>query len=153
MMHPSELSGAQIPLRAARCLDRADYTGFLALCTPDFEYLIRVWSPDIQQDMIWFDHGYESLTALFQSLPEHLLRPDKMMRHLGQSIIEEQTDTVLVLDTPLAVFLTNTKGQSHLWVTARYLDKMVKTDNGWKLAHRTTRLETRDLGIGTLEPI
>jgi len=144
---------AQLPAIAARCLDRGDYTGFLALCTADFEYQVRVYSPDIQQDMIWFDHGHDSLQALFESLPEHLLRPDKMMRHLGQSIIEEDSNTLVLLDTSLAVFLTNIQGQSRLWVTGRYEDKIVRDAGIWKLARRVTRLETRDLGIGTLVPI
>jgi len=146
-------TGHALPARGARALDRGDFTGFLGLCAPSFEYLVRVWSPDIRQDMIWFDHGRDSLKALFDSLPEHLVRPDRMLRHLGQSIVEEETDDLLVLDTSLAVFLTTPRGDSRLWAVGRYEDRIIREDGIWKLARRVTRLDTRDLGIGTHTPI
>lgn len=142
-----------LPARAARALDRADHQGFLALCTPAFEYQVRAWSPELRQDMIWFDHGRDSLASLFETLPEHLRRPDRLLRHLGPSLIEAESDTHLLLDTSLAVFRTTPRGDSHLWAVGRYEDELLLTDKGWKLARRLTRLDTRDLGIGTHEPI
>ena len=143
----------ELPARAARALDRADHQGFLALCTPDFEYQVRAWSPDIRQDMIWFDHGHDSLKSLFETLPEHLLRPDRILRHLGPSLVEAEGPDHLHLDSSVAVFLTTPRGGSRLWAVGRYEDHVVCTGEGWKLARRVTRLDTRDLGIGTHEPI
>jgi methanesulfonate monooxygenase small subunit len=146
-------SPLDLPARAARALDRADHAGFLALCTPDFDYQVIAFSPELGRDMIWFDHGRDSLTSLFQTLPEHLRRPDRLLRHLGPSLVEEQSDTRFRLDTSFAVFRTTPRGDSHLWVVGRYEDELLFTDHGWKLARRLTRLDTRDLGIGTHEPI
>ena len=143
----------ELPARAARALDQNDHAGFLSLCAPGFEYQVRAWSPDIRQDMIWFDHGHDSLKSLFDTLAEHLRRPDRMLRHLGPALVEEEGPDHLRLESSLAVFLTTPRGDSRLWAVGRYLDHVVRDGETWKLAHRLTRLDTRDLGIGTHEPI
>jgi 3-phenylpropionate/cinnamic acid dioxygenase small subunit len=139
--------------RTARLLDAHDFDGFLKLCTDDVHYRVRVWSPEIRQDMLWFDHDRAGLTALFAALPEHILRPDRMMRHLGQSLIDWESETAARVETSLAVFLTDGDGQSRVWAVGRYEDRVVRIDGQWRLAERVTRLQTRDLGIGTHLPI
>jgi 3-phenylpropionate/cinnamic acid dioxygenase small subunit len=142
-----------LPARAARLLDTHDFEGFLGLCTDDVQYMVRVWSPEIRQDMLWFDHDRAGLTSLFAALPEHVLRPDRMMRHLGQSLIDMDGVDAARIETSLAVFLTDVDGQSRVWAVGRYEDRVMRVDGQWRLAERVTRLQTRDLGIGTHVPI
>ncbi|WP_439534211.1 nuclear transport factor 2 family protein [Polymorphobacter sp.] len=142
-----------LPARTALLLDKRDFDAFLRLCTPDFQYRVQVWSPEIRRQMLWFDHDRAGLKALFEALPEHVLRPDQMLRHLGQSVIDLDGDNAARIDTSLTVFMTGPDGQSRLWAVGRYEDRAVRLDGQWHLAERTTRLQTRDLGIGTHVPI
>jgi methanesulfonate monooxygenase small subunit len=142
-----------VTVRTSRCLDALDFEGFLALCTMDFRYTVEVWSPDLRRDMTWFDHDRASIEALFGSVHEHIVRPERTLRHLGQSLVDLQGVDVASVDSSVAVFLTDTHGDSRLWAVGRYLDHIERHDGSWLLAQRVVRLETRDLGIGSHLPI
>lgn len=143
----------EVTLRTARCLDNQDFDAFLALCTEDLSYVVKVWSPDLRQDMIWFDHDRSSIEALFGSVHEHIVRTERALRHLGQSIVDFEGSDLASVDTSVAVFLTDTHGDSRLWAVGRYIDRVEKHRGSWLLAQRVVRLETRNLGIGSHLPI
>ena len=143
----------EVTLRTARYLDNLDFDAFLALCTADLNYVVKVWSPDLRRDMIWFDHDRSSIEALFGSVHEHIVRPERTLRHLGQSIVDLEGADLASVDTSVAVFLTDTHGDSRLWAVGRYIDQVEKHGGAWLLARRVVRLETRNLGIGSHLPI
>jgi 3-phenylpropionate/cinnamic acid dioxygenase small subunit len=142
-----------VVLRTARCLDELDFEAFLALCTTDFRYVVEVWSPDLRRDMIWFDHDRAGIEALFGSVHEHIVRPERTLRHLGQCLVDLEGADLASVDTSVAVFMTDTHGDSRLWAVGRYLDRVERHGGSWLLAQRVVRLETRNLGIGSHLPV
>ena len=140
--------------RACLCLDREDFDGFLELCAPDFRYQVTAYSPDIRKHMIWLNQDREGLAAMFESLPQHLRRLGTLLRHVSVCIIErdEKSEAASVTSTFLVIH-TNLEGQSKVFAAGRYLDTLALGADQALLTSRTTRLETRDLGIGSHVPI
>ena len=58
--------------RTCFLLDKEDFKGFLELCSPNFQYKITAFSPEINKEMIWMDEDYESIKNLFLMVPNHL---------------------------------------------------------------------------------
>ena len=144
---------ADVTVRASRCLDALDFEAFMALCTMDFRYTVEVWSPDLRRNMTWFEHDRTSIEALFGSVHEHIVRPERTLRHLGHCLVELEDADLASVDTSVAAFLTDTHGSTRLWAVGRYLDRVERHDGSWRLTQRIVRLETRDLGIGSHLPI
>lgn len=138
--------------RTALCLDDGDYAGFLALCSADFRYRVIVPSPELRKDMIWLDHDREGLEALFEALPEHLVRLGRLSRHLSPVLIQDDgmNDAVAVL-SPVTVYDTRPDGRSAVFAVARYHDTIGTKDH--QLRARTVFLLTRDIGTGSHVPL
>ena len=64
-------------------LGEKKYEEWMALCTPDYRYMITAYSEEIRKDMIWRDLDLEELSALFKDLPTHIVMPGGYRRHLG----------------------------------------------------------------------
>lgn len=138
--------------RACRLLDAEDWDSFLALCAPDFSYQVVAYSPEIRQEMIWFDQDKEGLKALFEMVPQHLRRIGTLLRHVSVGEIERQADGVWLAISTFQCFHTDQDGRTHLLAVGRYED-LLSADTAPMLLSRTTRLETRDLGVGSHVPL
>jgi len=160
------VTAAELVARAALALDDEDFTGFLALCTGDFRYEVRTWSPELRKWMTWLAQSRSELEALLGALPEHLRRRGRLLRHLGPTIVDAgapgpgaESAGTLLATTSFAIFHTDPDGRTRLWVVGRYRDRIVvgaaaaPGTPGLRLAAREAVLDTRDLGIGSHVPI
>ena len=161
------MTAAELVARAALALDDEDFAGFLALCTGDFRYEARSWSPELRKWMTWLAQSRSELEALLAALPEHLRRRGRLLRQLGPTIVDADVPepgaevagaagaVALRATTSFAIFHTDPDGRTRLWVVGRYRDRIVvgAAGSGARLASREVVLDTRDLGIGSHVPI
>jgi methanesulfonate monooxygenase small subunit len=138
--------------RAGLALDDGDYDGFLALCSPEFQYRIRVWSPELNKDMTWLAHDYDGLAQLFTTLPEHLTRPGRLTRHATVAAVDALPEALSVTSV-FTIHHTDLAGLTRTLATGRYLDRVIEQDGELRLKSRDVRLDTRDLGIGSHAPL
>ncbi len=139
--------------RSCLALDRHDYAGYLALCAEEMRYQITYHSPEIGKDVIVMNLDHAGLTALFESLPDHIKLPGELMRHASvYGIARKRSGTVAEVTTSLMIIRTDLDGLSHVFAAGRYFDTVDITRSVPMLTGRTLRLQTRDIGIGTEVP-
>jgi methanesulfonate monooxygenase small subunit len=136
-------------------LNAEDYARFLSLCTLDFRYQLVIYSPEIRTDMVWMNYDRSGLATLFGDLPHHLHVPlGSLYRHVSVYSIEptDHADKAAVQSSVLVVH-TDPDGVSKLFAAAQYRDVVSLAGERPLLASRTTKLETRDIGVGTPIPL
>ena len=143
----------ELVARSCLALDSEDTATFLALCAADFDYCIKVDSPELRRTMVWLEHDRDGLGELLASMGDHLRRSGRLLRHLGASVVLEDDGARLRLSTSFTVFHTALDGRTALWAAGRYLDEIGAVDGDLRLLRRTVDLHTRDLGIGSHVPI
>lgn len=139
--------------RACRHLDAEEWDAFLALCAPGFQYQVMAFSPEIRRDMIWFDQDRDGLKALFEMVPQHLRRLGTLLRHVSVGEIDLVEGNRWQALSTVQCFHTDQDGRSQLLALGRYTDLVQVDDGAARLLNRVTRLETRDLGVGSHVPI
>ena len=132
---------------SSNALDNHDFNGFLKLCLKEFKYSIKVFSPELLKDMIWLEHDYEGLKVLFEELPYHLQRTEKISRQLSYPLIEISGKNIKV-KTNFCLYKTDLDGKSSIFCIGNYIDNVSNLNNKYFLKERVVHLETRDLGIG-----
>lgn len=135
-------------------LDDGDFSAHLALCAPDYAYVIKVWSPELRKNMIWLEHDRNGLAGLFETLPEHLQRSGRLSRHVSTATINagSSAETYNVVSN-LIVHHTDLDGRTQILAVGRYNDTVVQVDGAVLLSAREFVLDTRDLGIGLHVPL
>ena len=141
--------------RVADALDREAWDEFLAMCAPGFEYRVTAHSYELDEDMIWLIHDLDGLRHLFEVLPEQLGRKGtRMLRHVSIVGIEPgETEGRLVATSKVIAVRTSPEGVSELFAAGRYIDVVDVAADTPSLLRRETRLDTRELGIGSHVPI
>lgn len=138
-------------------LDARNWEAWLSLTTPDFQYRIGAYSPEIRKEMTWLEHDREGLRALFALLGKHHLDHAIWFRQaILQRVTQESQDTLRAV-TQLAIFATSVdvgdvhveSGSTRLFAVGRYHDQINWSDGRWLLADRYVQLDTRQLGIGS----
>lgn len=154
-MSAAGVTAAAAPLiaRTALALDEEDYSQFLALCSADFRYEVRTWSPELRKWMTWLAQSRTELEALFATLPEHLRRRGRLLRQLGPTILDVPTPDGVRASTSFAIYHTDLEGRTRIWAVGRYRDRIVPSPHGARLTAREVVLDTRDLGIGSHVPL
>src|SRR5258708_37362812 len=71
----------EVIYRACICLDAEDFTGWLKLCAPDFNYRIKTYSPEIRKEMTWYEQDAAGLTQMIEMLPRHNTDHGRLTRH------------------------------------------------------------------------
>jgi len=141
--------------RACLLLDRNKFLEWLELCTPDFQYTISAWSPEIRRDMVWLDHDLDGITNLMKMLPKHNSDQTPLTRHVSVYTVDydaarREAEAV----TSVVIFATALDGgATELWAAGRYHDTVSLADGTARLRRRNVRLETRSLGIGKHWPL
>lgn len=141
---------AELVYRTCMKLDVLDFSGFLALCDPQFNYRITAYSPEIRKEMIWLEHDNAGMQLLFKNLPKHNSDKSVLSRHvtvytIGFSEDGKHADVV----TGLQVFRTTLDGgATELFAVGKMYDKVELGANGPLLLARHIKLDTRMLGIG-----
>jgi methanesulfonate monooxygenase small subunit len=152
----SDLRGAAaFVYRTVLLLDDRDFAGWLALCSADFSYAIRAWSPEIRRDMTWLAYDLDGMQTLVRQLPRHNTDHSVFSRHATVYAVEpaEAGDGARVT-TALTVYRTELDGgASRLYAVGRYHDVLAREGGEWRLRQREVRLQTRSLGIGTHYPL
>lgn len=138
---------------ACLALDEEDFCSFLACCSDDFHYTIRVHSPELRRDMTWLEHDLAGMQGLLEGVRDHLRRQGRLLRHLGASVLVEASAQHTVLDTSVLVLHTDLEGVTRVWAAGRYRDAVAAGADGARLLNRRVQLHTRDLGTGSHVPI
>jgi len=131
-------------------LDQGDYSSFLGLCDPQFEYRLSAFSPEIKQDMTWLDHGRTEIEDLFNTLPKHNSDHSPLTRNavVYKVDIDSQKQQASVV-TALQIFKTALNGgTTQLFAVGKYYDTISLCGKAPALLKRHVRLDTRDLGWG-----
>ena len=141
--------------RIADALDREAWDEFLSMCAPEFEYRVTAHSYELDEDMIWLIHDLDGLRHLFEVLPEQLGRKGtRMLRHVSAVGIEPgEADGRTVATSKVIAVRTSPEGVSELFAAGRYIDVVDAAGETPRLIRRETRLDTRELGIGSHVPI
>ena len=66
---------------ASMALDNNNWAGWLSLCDEEFNYKITAFSPEINKDMIYFEHNKVELANLLDMLPKHNTDHSPLFRH------------------------------------------------------------------------
>lgn len=140
--------------RSCLALDAEDFAAYLALCAPEMRYRITNHSPEIRKDVVLMNLDRAGLSALFESLPDHLKLPGSLMRHASVYLIERKRNgTAAAVTTSLVIIQTDPDGLSRVYAAGRYFDTVDLTRPIPMLTSRTLHLQTRDIGIGTEVPL
>jgi methanesulfonate monooxygenase small subunit len=144
----------QLIWQSCAFLDAEDFPAYLNLCAPEFQYQIRVYSPEIRKQMIWMNHDRNGLAGLFQVLPQHVRLLGTLFRHASVYSIEaaEDSEQAQVVSS-LLIVQTDPDGVSKLFAAGRYHDTVRLQGDRPLLAARVVQLETRDIGIGSQAPL
>lgn len=141
--------------RICLMLDDNKFVEWLDLCTPDFQYTISAWSPEIRRDMVWLDHDAEGLRGLMQMLPKHNSDQTPLTRHLSLYTVDvDATGREAQAVSSVVIFATALDGgASELWAVGRYHDTIALEGDAPRLRRRVVKLQTRSLGIGKHWPV
>ena len=135
--------------RSCLALDAKDYAAFLGLCDADFRYAITSYSPELRREQVWLDHDRAGMQTLFTNLPKHNSDHSPITRHATVYTVELGDDSQANVVSALQVFRTQLDGgETELFAVGRLHDTVRLNGSGAKLARRTVRLETRQLGYG-----
>jgi methanesulfonate monooxygenase small subunit len=138
--------------RSCMALDDRAFKGFLELCDPGFRYKDTAYSPEIRKDMTWLDHDKAGMETLFTQLPRHNSDHSPLTRHATVYTVKTNGKSAEVVSA-LQVFRTQLDGgATELYAVARLLDTVKLDGDSPKLAQRTVKIETRQLGFGSHIP-
>ncbi len=131
-------------------LDEKNFSGYLELCDPAYNYKITAFSPEIRKDMTWLEHDRAGMQSLFTNLPRHNSDQSPLSRHVTVytvKIDEAQKQAEVV--SGLQVFKTALDGgATELFAVGKLYDRVSLADTEPKLIDRNVRLDTRMLGFG-----
>ncbi len=142
--------------------DDLQWNSWLSLCTEDFEYAIRAYSPEIQADMTYISGNRTFMSKLTGMLPKHNSDTSPLKRHsvvYRVDIADDGKSATAV--TSFTVFQTQLDGinshidagESRLFLVGRYNDSFMIDGDEVKFSEREVRLDTRRLDKGSHWPI
>jgi methanesulfonate monooxygenase small subunit len=144
----------ELVYRTCLRLDALDFEGFLALCDTEFRYVASTYSPEIRREMTWLDHDRAGIETLFRNLPRHQSDASPLTRHVTVYTVDfAATQTEAAVISALTVFRTaQDGGETSLFAVGKLHDTVRIHAGVARLAARTVRLDTRQLGIGSHIP-
>lgn len=148
--------------QASLLLDDQRWDDWLALCTDDFTYDIKSWSPEINYDMTYLHASHKDLGSLIRLLPKHNTDHSPLTRHTSVYSVELSPDgaTAQVVSS-VVIFQhlldgTNSHidaGESRLFLVGKYYDQLRFEDGSAKFTARELRLLNRRLDKGSHWPL
>ncbi len=148
--------------RACLLLDDERFPEWLTLCTPDFRYQIRTYSPEIRKEMTWYEQDLAGLKAMVEMLPRHNTDHGRLLRHATVYAVDvDHARSEAAATTAFTCYRTMLdginshidSGDTQLFVIGRYHDRLRLDDDGPRFVERTVVLETRRLDKGSHYPI
>ncbi len=131
-------------------LDDKQFSAYLELCDPAFNYKITAYSPEIRKDMIWLEQDKAGMQSLFANLPKHNSDQSPLTRHVSvYTVRQDAAAGQAQVVSALQVFKTSLDGgTTELFAVGKLHDLVRLGDAGPKLLAREVRLQTRMLGFG-----
>jgi methanesulfonate monooxygenase subunit beta len=148
--------------RAALLLDDQKWEQWLDLCSDDFQYEIKSWSPEINYDVTYLQLNRQGLSSMVKLLPKHNTDHSPLTRHTTVYSVELDEDGKTAKAVSSVVVYQNLldginshidAGESRLFLIGKYRDT-VNIENGTaRFLNREVRLENRRLDKGSHWPI
>jgi 3-phenylpropionate/cinnamic acid dioxygenase small subunit len=128
-----QLSGALI--------DDERFEDWLALFTPDGRYELFTASPELRGLSPWLNVDRPSLAVYLGEMDQRVRYRDQR-RHLIAPVRIALQDVGATVESHLAVFRTDPEGRTQCEASGRYVDTLVRRDDGWRIARRRVELDT-----------
>ena len=148
--------------QAALSLDDQKWDEFLDLCSDDFNYAIKAFSPEINYDMTYLEHDRKGLKLLLDLLPKHNTDHSPLKRHTSVYTVKFSDDNSQAEAISSFVIYQNTldgenshldAGESRLFLVGKYYDKLAIEDGKARFKERVVRLDNRRLDKGSHWPL
>ncbi len=148
--------------RAALLLDEEKFRDWLALCAPDFKYLITTYSPEIRRKMTWYEQDIAGLQGMIDMLPKHNTDHGRLTRHVTVYTVEADgsrseagsVSSFVCYRTMLDGINSHIdSGETQLFVVGKYYDRFRIDEGGPRFVERNVFLDTRRLDKGSHYPI
>lgn len=125
-------------------LDREQFTDYLELLAPEFQYVIKTYSSELRREMVWLDLDRTGIEGLFATLPNHVRFQGSLLRHATVYAIDVDPPGARARAvTSVTVIHTDLNGESRLMAAGRYHDAIDLGADRPLLRERVVRLETR----------
>ena len=148
--------------RACLFLDDEDFSGWLTLCAPEFNYIIKTYSPEIRKEMTWYEQDAAGLAKMVEMLPRHNTDHGRLSRHVTVYAVDiDEAKGEARATTSFACYRTMLDGinshldagDSQLFVIGKYHDRFRLGKDGPVFIERTVFLDTRRLDKGSHYPV
>lgn len=148
--------------RATLALDDQKWDDWLALCSDDFNYAIKSFSPEINKDMTYLEHDRKGMKSLLDLLPKHNTDHSPLRRHTSVYTVDVSDDCRKASAISSFVVYQNLldgtnshidAGESRLFLIGKYYDKLSLEGGHAKFVERIVRLDNRRLDKGSHWPI
>lgn len=140
--------------RSVRSLNEGRFADFIALFADGGHYVLEADSAEIGKTMIWLDLDRNELDALLEESPQHVhdLAARKHMVTVEEVDFAVDGTAVEALSS-FSVFRTNIDGRTEVYAVGNYEDQLVGGEDGWRIARRRVRVQTRMFRTPTPTPL
>lgn len=148
--------------RACLLLDDEKFLDFLQLCTPEFNYTIKAFSPEIGKEMTWFERDIAGFKATIEMLPRHNTDHGRLTRHATVYAVDiDAAKKTASAVTSFACYRTMLDGinshldagETQLFLIGKYYDTISLAGDQPRFVGRVAYLDTRRLDKGSHYPI
>jgi methanesulfonate monooxygenase subunit beta len=157
-----ERSIEDVIYRACLLLDDEKFMEWLGLCTPDFNYRITTYSPEIRKAMTWYEQDVPGLRGMIEMLPKHNTDHGRLTRHATVYTVDvEPSQSEAKATTSFTCYRTMLdginshidSGETQLFLIGKYYDRFRIGEQGPRFLERNVVLDTRRLDKGSHYPI
>jgi methanesulfonate monooxygenase subunit beta len=143
-------------------LDDGRFADWLSLCTPEFNYRIKTFSPEIRKDMTWMEQDRAGLASMVEMLPKHNSDHGQLTRHVSVYTVDVTPDAQAASAvSSFACYRTMLDGinshldagETQLFLIGKYHDRIRFDADRPLFVERTVILDTRRMDKGTHFPI
>ncbi len=137
---------------SARLLDACAFEDFTALFAQGAEYAIEVTTPEIKRNSTWLRADRAELARLLSESSQHIHDLAARFHLVSVEEIDIERDTASSLSR-FIVLRTDLQGRSNVYAVGAYEDEWIAGEEGWLIARRTVRLQTRMMEAPTPMPL
>jgi methanesulfonate monooxygenase small subunit len=148
--------------RATIYLDDQRWNDWLDLCSEEFHYSIKSFSPEINMDMTYLQGNINEMSALIKLLPKHNTDHSPLRRHTSIYTVDVDPDGRSAKAISSFVVYQNLldgedshidSGESRLFLVGKYYDTLSLTGDVPRFLKREVRIDQRRLDKGSHWPI
>ena len=137
---------------SARLLDACAFDDFIALFAEGAEYAIEVVTPEIKRDSTWLRADRAELARLLSESSQHIHDLAARFHFVTVDEVDIERETASSLSRFIVV-RTDLQGRSNVYAVGTYEDEWIAREEGWMIARRTVRLQTRMMEAPTPMPL